>query len=270
MAFFNDLGKKISQTGQMAVQKTKDMADVAKLNSNITEEEKKINNAYYQIGQLFVARYEGNAEDEFKLLIKQLNESQKKIEELKKQIQDIKGVKRCATCGAEIPENATFCSFCGAGIVQQKAVDAGSLVKCDNCDKMVEKGMKFCTFCGSPIQEKLNQTKNKCIKCGAVLEDGVDFCTNCGTPVQKVAKSVDNQIPCPNCGENLENGMMFCTRCGTKFESNNSPITEHEESIDVIEKEAPITENNKPICKNCGAEMEEGSLFCIKCGTKIN
>lgn len=41
MAFFDEIGKKISQTGQGVVQKTKDMADVAKLNSLISEEEEK-------------------------------------------------------------------------------------------------------------------------------------------------------------------------------------------------------------------------------------
>ena len=71
-----------------------------------------------------------------------MKESQTKIEELKKQIQDIKGVKRCTTCGAEIPENATICSFCGAGIAKHKTVDASNLIKCDNCGKMVEKGIK--------------------------------------------------------------------------------------------------------------------------------
>ena len=37
MAFFDEIGKKLSQTGQMAVQKTKEMADIAKLNSNISD-----------------------------------------------------------------------------------------------------------------------------------------------------------------------------------------------------------------------------------------
>ena len=39
MSFFDDLGKKLSQAGQTAVQKTKEMADVAKLNSAISDEE---------------------------------------------------------------------------------------------------------------------------------------------------------------------------------------------------------------------------------------
>lgn len=40
MAFFDEIGKKITQTGQMAVQKTKNMADIAKLNASLSDEEK--------------------------------------------------------------------------------------------------------------------------------------------------------------------------------------------------------------------------------------
>ncbi len=49
MALFDQLGKKLAQTGQSAVKKTKDMAEVAKINSMISDEEKSINNNYYQI-----------------------------------------------------------------------------------------------------------------------------------------------------------------------------------------------------------------------------
>lgn len=114
MAFFDEIGKKISQTGQMAVQKTKEIADIAKLNSNISDEEKKISNAFYQIGQLYVELHSDDFEPDFEALLVQLRESQNNVETLKRQIQEIKGVKRCATCGAEIPNNATFCSSCGS------------------------------------------------------------------------------------------------------------------------------------------------------------
>lgn len=46
MAFFDDLGKKITQTGQGVVQKTKDTAETIKLNGMISDEEKNIVNFY--------------------------------------------------------------------------------------------------------------------------------------------------------------------------------------------------------------------------------
>ena len=42
MGFFDDFGKKISSAGQEAIAKTKELADVAKINSSISDEENKI------------------------------------------------------------------------------------------------------------------------------------------------------------------------------------------------------------------------------------
>lgn len=45
MGFFDDFGKKISSAGQEAIAKTKELADVAKINSSISDEENKIKTA---------------------------------------------------------------------------------------------------------------------------------------------------------------------------------------------------------------------------------
>ena len=48
MSFLNNLGQKISDVSQTTIKKTKDLADTAKLNLNISEEERKIDTAYEQ------------------------------------------------------------------------------------------------------------------------------------------------------------------------------------------------------------------------------
>lgn len=54
MSFLNNLGQKISDVSQTTIKKTKDLADTAKLNLNISEEERKIDTAYEQIGKWYV------------------------------------------------------------------------------------------------------------------------------------------------------------------------------------------------------------------------
>ena len=53
MSFFNDLGRKVSEAGQSAIKKTKELSDTNRLNSMILDEEKSINDSYFQIGKLY-------------------------------------------------------------------------------------------------------------------------------------------------------------------------------------------------------------------------
>lgn len=114
MAFFDDLGKKLSKAGQSAVQKTKEMADIAKLNSSISDEERRIDNSYLEIGKLYVSLHDAEHEADFDGLIAAIHESEGKIKDYQQKIKDIKGVVKCEKCGAEVPSNSAFCGSCGA------------------------------------------------------------------------------------------------------------------------------------------------------------
>ncbi len=114
MAFFDELGKKISQAGQSAVQKGKEIADIARINSSISDEERKIDDSYREIGKLYFSLHGENPDVDFAALVAGIQESGNKITEYRQQIKDIKGVVCCEKCGAEVSSNAAFCSSCGA------------------------------------------------------------------------------------------------------------------------------------------------------------
>lgn len=123
MAFFDDLGKKISQAGQNAVQKGKELADIARINSAISDEERKINDSYCEIGKLYFSLRGENPDVDFAALVAGIHESGNKIAEYRQQIKDIKGVVCCEKCGAEVSSNAAFCSSCGAPMPVVKPVE---------------------------------------------------------------------------------------------------------------------------------------------------
>ena len=66
MAFFDNIGRTLSEKGQIAVKKTKDFAEVTKINSLISDEERSINNNYVQIGKLYVSKHSDDCEEEFR------------------------------------------------------------------------------------------------------------------------------------------------------------------------------------------------------------
>lgn len=194
MAFFDDISKKLSQTGQGMVQKTKEMADVAKLNSAITDEEGKINNNYYLIGKLYVSMHMSDCEDDFKGMISDIQVSESKIAEYRQQIKTIKGVVKCEKCGAEVANNIAFCSACGNPMPHKEIVNTDDKIKCESCGSFVNKGMRFCTACGKPMQIAMT------------VESTVE------TP------SADQPKTCPNCGVQIEKDAIFCAECGTKIQ----------------------------------------------------
>lgn len=212
MAFFDDLGKKLSQAGQNMAQKTKDFSEVNKLNSAISSEEKKINNIYLQLGKEYYDRHTNDSEACFEQFVSAIKASETQIATLRQQIQDIKGITRCEKCGADILNNAAFCSSCGAPApVKAPVVNTEAGVQCPSCRQTVAAGTKFCTSCGSPLA----------VAEPAPADAPVEEETACITAEEEVIYA-PVQIPetpavCPNCNAELLPETSFCTNCGTRI-----------------------------------------------------
>lgn len=134
MDFLNKLAETITDTGKIVAQKAKDVAEISKITSQISVEENRINAAYLSIGKRF---YEENAGEVMEAYINDfsiINESKAKIQSLRDQLKQLKGVFKCPQCGAEIPANSSFCSSCGAKLIveepkEENVVDAEETVK---------------------------------------------------------------------------------------------------------------------------------------------
>ncbi len=281
MAFYNDIGKKISQTGQGAVQKTKNFAEISKLNFAISELERNITTAYTDMGKLYFQKYAASSEDMDMIpFLQKIAEDMQKIEEYQMQIRVIKGVTQCCKCGGEINADASFCNICGARQMPKvKIVNTGSC--CPQCGASVEVGQGFCVQCGhkletpKPVVEKIF-----CTCCGAELEQGALFCMNCGQKVGEnfdVEKSDRDQIV-----------PSIITDEAVFEREENCTVEEVENDVDVNELPAPAIDAEPEVsyypkeencelekaqeaafCSECGSKLEPDEIFCSNCGHKV-
>lgn len=234
MAFFDDLGKKISYAGQTAVQKTKDMTDLARLNENIAAEEKKISANHYQIGKLYAAMHAYDYEPDFEGFIMAIRDSEAKIQEFRQQIKDIKGIERCENCGADVAADTAFCSACGSPMPRKNVVQAENAVKCPVCGQMMEADMRFCTACGHAM-----------------------------------VNMVQNSVPEPPKQEEPKEYLLHEEQ-ETKILPREELPEEMAKEPPTPPESADATETSDKFCTECGAELSEGFAFCTECGAKLS
>lgn len=156
MAFFDRLGETIVSKSKDVAQKTKDFAEVSNLNSQIRSQEDLIRNAYMEIGQLYYAANRSNPNGLYGEQIRAILAAEAEIEIRRQKIREIKGVKTCEQCGADIPLGATFCANCGAKVevvpVQPAADTQPAAIHCPECGAELPADAAFCTSCGFKIK----------------------------------------------------------------------------------------------------------------------
>ena len=200
MAFLDDLSKKLTQAGQTAVQKTKEMTDIARINSMIADEERVINDCYSKIGKLYVYLHGADYEDAFAELCSTVQRANVTIQGYRKQIETIKNTGRCSKCGSEIVNGAAFCSVCGASVQkgEQKQDDKSSIHYCAGCGASISTDARFCTSCGKATTGETSHAQ-----ADNIIESSVE--------------KVSDERKCPGCGAVVDDKLLYCLECGTKL-----------------------------------------------------
>ena len=119
MGFFNEIGKKTTET-------TSKIAKEAKLKMKITENKGKIKDLYEEIGRKI---YENHIREESIDIKELINDDCCKIDNLSKEVEDsrreiliLNNKKLCKKCFSEIEKDAMFCPKCGEKQTEEKTV----------------------------------------------------------------------------------------------------------------------------------------------------
>ncbi len=83
---FEDLGKKIAETGASVMRAAKGFTDTAKLNAQIAEERKLIHSLYQQLGQRYFELERHASRDEYAPVCKSITAAMERIERLEDEL----------------------------------------------------------------------------------------------------------------------------------------------------------------------------------------
>ena len=172
MAFFDDISKKITDVSQTTIQKGKGMAETAKYNSLISDEEKKIAAIYGQIGKLYAEVHGEAPEESFVEYINLLKDSKSKVEEYQNKITELRGVTKCPLCGADVANGTLFCVSCGTKVATPVVPPVTPVVT-----PVIPVATPVTPVNNVAVEASF------CAECGAAIPAGCRFCTSCGTPV---------------------------------------------------------------------------------------
>ena len=230
MAFFDKLGEMAKNVGD----KTGDMIEVSKLNSRVSEAEKRIVEKKREIGETCWARYIANIQldPEVARLCAAIKEDEALIAKTQAEIRSIKadktaapvvveaGLLRCPQCGTGNPEGTKFCQECGAKLETPMPVAPVEVTTCPSCGFQNPAGTRFCQECGRDIETPQEAAGPVCPSCGAANTAGDRFCKECGTPLDEAHAAGNQQAPlagsvCPSCGAANAAGDRFCKECGS-------------------------------------------------------
>lgn len=153
MAFFDDLASQISRVGNTAVQKTQVATEVAKLNGQISTEEKRIQSLYADLGAMYFKKCGENPDPNFLEICQEIEQAQEKITFFRNQILEARSQVLCPSCGAPIDKYATFCGYCGHRMVPMNEENntESSVIYC-SCGEILSPEQKFCGKCGKKVE----------------------------------------------------------------------------------------------------------------------
>ncbi len=248
MSIIDRVSKTFSETGQ----KTKDLAEIAKLNGKISNNERRIKQIYRDLGELYCTLHAEDAEEEFVEMVASANELAAQNQEWDAQIRELKGMVKCPECGKFIEKDAQVCMYCGYQVIPEPAPNP----------EPDPSGDPVRTPPRGAAASPMAAPGGICPICGEKLEDDVLFCPNCGTRVQLTLQQTGGENPektfvC-RCGTVLDPDALFCPNCGTRRADLEAECGEETpESEEPEEPETPETFGEEPASEENEEQREE-------------
>lgn len=145
----------MSRMAQNAMVKSKEMAEITRLNVEISNLDQKLRENYSKLGEYVIdnpALLAGSEDETITQICQAVAEIKEKMAQCQQQILDIRNVNICPNCGAEVNRTSKFCDRCGTemdrSVLQQSAQPV-----CPGCGEPVDADAVFCGNCGAKLKD---------------------------------------------------------------------------------------------------------------------
>ena len=308
MAFWSDLGKKISDTTQSVVEKTKTSTDTMRLNGLISDEERNVQRIYAEIGKKYMELHGADGDPDFAGLMQEYQTSKAKMEEYRSQIRRNKHLLICAGCGAEIPETVLYCTRCGAenpvgkrlAEEQRQREEAERAAReadlqaaavpptepqpefCARCGQPRTAGAMFCTFCGAQFVPP--------VAAAPVEPPAAPVAPAAPAPTPAAPETPAPEVPAPEAAPAPAEPEASAPEvpapeaapapAAPEASAPESPAPEAvpapaeseasapELALPPAEEKPAAPAASSAVCPKCGAARIAGNRFCVQCGAK--
>ena len=116
MDLFDKIKKKTSDAFDYTRDKAYNISEEIRIRGLISESKEKVSNSYKEIGKIVFENVKNEkdlSKEEVASQCEVIRQELENIEKYENEILALKAIKKCANCGAELDNNAEFCSKCG-------------------------------------------------------------------------------------------------------------------------------------------------------------
>ena len=151
MGFFNQLGAKAMNVRGTSKTKIWEASEIKELNTQINGLKKEQKEVYEKIGMQYAEICSRDCDPSLEPLMKKLGEINQQIQSLSELVTQLRGLRTCPECGAQVGWEDVFCCSCGTSLPEVDLLPEG-YVRCSACGGLSQSGTKFCTKCGSLLE----------------------------------------------------------------------------------------------------------------------
>lgn len=202
MSFINKISEKLSSGATAVSNSTKRMSEIAKLNSKINKNLSDVNNRYTEIGRIVkLELMDKIMHEDVKRLANEIDVLLTEINESREKISNLKGVKVCIECGAQVSRDVAFCPNCGA---KQPAAEN------EISESVIENPSPVIDLAESNVMPSVTETET-------TAEENAEKAENTVEEIENPTEN-KNSVFCSQCGSKEDADIKFCSQCGNKME----------------------------------------------------